>query len=306
MAQVGLIGAGDMGLEMGKNLLQAGHQLAVYDVRDEPLQALAESGAVIARSPREVGEQASCAFVMVLSGEQAHEATVGQDGLLAGFAVGSTAIYTATIGQPIMVEIAAAAAASGIHVIDSPVSGSTPRAKTGTLTMMPSGKQEIFERCLPILEVVGKDIIYVGEEPGLGQIAKTALQVLVGATFAGVCEALVLGVKAGIDAESLSRVLCPSIAGSLLVELVTENVMKRNFTAGSKIATTYKDLVLANDLAKKLGVPMFVTGAVHELFQAGITMNPDEDNHTIIKLLEQVAGVEVRGSDAANPTNNGD
>ena len=129
----------------------------------------------------------------------------------------------------------------------------------------------------------------------MGQTAKTALQVLVGATFAGVCEALVLGVKAGIDAESLSAVFCPSIAGSLVVGLVTENVMKRNFTAGSKIATTYKDLGLANELGKQLGVPMFVTGAVHELFQAGISMNPDEDNYTIIKLLEQVAGVEVKG-----------
>jgi 3-hydroxyisobutyrate dehydrogenase-like beta-hydroxyacid dehydrogenase len=295
MADIGLIGAGDMGFEMAKNLLEAGHKLSVFDVREEPLKELEKLGATPATTPAEVGQRSSYAFVMVLSGEQAREATEGKDGLLEGLAAGSTIIYTATIGQPIMMEIAATAVARGVHVIDSPVSGSTPRAKTGTLTMMPSGQREIFEECLPILEVVGGDIIYVGSEPGMGQTAKTALQVLVGATFAGTCEALVLGVKAGLEAESLSQVLCPSIAGSLLVEIVTENVMKRNFTAGSKIATTYKDLGLANDLAKELGVPMFVTGAVHELFQAGIAMNPDEDNHTIIKLLEQVAGVEVKG-----------
>ena len=236
MARLGLVGVGDMGFEMGKNLLRAGHELSIYDVRDEPLQEL------------------------------------GERGLLAGFRTSSTLICTATVGQPIMLEIAAAAKAQGVHLIDSPVSGSTPRAKAGTLTMMPSGEREIFERCRPLLEVLGRDIIYVGEEPGMGQTAKTALQVLVGATFAGVCEALVLGVKAGIEAESPSRVFRPSIAGC-------------------KIATTYKDL----GLAKELGVPMFVTGAVHELFQAGIAMNPDEDNHTIIKLMEQVAGVEVKG-----------
>ena len=295
MARIGLIGSGDMGLEMAKNLLSAGHELSVYDPRAEPVKELQKLGAKVATSPREVGEQSTCVFLMVLTGEQALNATTGADGLLEGFQAGSTLICTATIGRPIMAEIAVAAMEQEVHVLDSPVSGSTPRAKEGTLTMMPSGKKEIFDQCLPILQVVGKDIIYVGPEPGLGQTAKTALQVLVGATFAGACEALVLGVKAGIDAESLSEVLCPSIAGSLLVEIVTENVMKRNFTAGSKIATTYKDLGLANDLAKELGVPMFVTGAVHALFQAGIAMNPDEDNYTIIKLLEQVAGVEVKG-----------
>lgn len=295
MARVGLIGAGDMGLEMAKNLLSASHELSVYDPRTEPLKELEKQGARIATSPRDVGEQSAYVFLMVLTGEQALDATTGKDGLFEGFQADSTVICTATIGQPIMAEIAVAAKARDVHVLDSPVSGSTPRAKEGTLTLMPSGEKQIFERCLPILEAVGKDIIYVGPEPGLGQTAKTALQVLVGATFAGACEALVLGVKAGIEAEPLSQVLCPSIAGSLLVEIVTENVMKRNFTAGSKIATTYKDLGLANDLAKELGVPMFVTGAVHELFQAGIAMNPDEDNHTIIKLLEQVAGVEVKG-----------
>ena len=294
MAQLGLIGVGDMGLEMGRNLLSAGHDLWAYDVREEPLKELEKAGANLATSPREVASNSNSAFVMVLTGLQAREAIAGPDGLLEGFATDSTIICTATIGQPTMVEIASLATEKGVHVIDSPVSGSTPRAKAGTLTMMPSGPRDVFVRCLPILEVVGKDIIYIGDEPGMGQTAKTALQVLVGATFAGVCEALVLGVKAGIDAESLADVFCPSIAGSLVVELVTENVMKRNFTAGSKIATTYKDLEIANELAKKLGVPMFVTGAVHELFQAGITMNPDEDNHTIIKILEHVAGVEVK------------
>jgi 3-hydroxyisobutyrate dehydrogenase-like beta-hydroxyacid dehydrogenase len=197
-----------------------------------------------------------------------------------------------------MVEIADAAREKGVNVIDSPVSGSTPRAEAGTLSMMVSAEQDVFERCRGILETVGKDIHHVGEEPGMGQTVKTAAQVLVGATFAGICESLVLAAKAGVRPEIMCEVFSSNIAGSFLAKHATERIMERNFRAGSRIGTTYKDLGLALSLAKDLGVPMFVTGSVHELFHAGITMNPDEDNYTIIKLLEQIAGVKVEATDA--------
>ena len=231
---------------------------------------------------------------MVLSGTQAKEAVCGEGGLLQRLGPGSTIICTATIGRSDMVEIADAARMKEVHVIDSPVSGSTPRAEAGTLSMMVAAEKDVFEKSRDILEAVGKDIHHVGEQPGMGQTVKTAVQVLVGATFAGICESLVLGMKAGVKPEILCEVYSTSIVGSFLARHATERIMERNFRAASGIGTTYKDLGLATSLAKDLGVPLFVTASVHELFHAGITLNPDEDNHTIIKLLEHIAGVQVR------------
>jgi 3-hydroxyisobutyrate dehydrogenase-like beta-hydroxyacid dehydrogenase len=295
--RVGIIGVGDMGLEMAKNLLKNGYELTAYDVRDEPLEELAQMGARIAASPKEVGAGSDYVFIMVLSGVQAKEVVFGEAGLLKGLAPGSTIICTASIGRADMVEIAVAASSQGIHVIDSPVSGSTPRAEAATLSMMVAAEKDIFDRGRAILEAVGKDIHHVGEEPGMGQTVKTAAQVLVGATFAAVCESLVLGAKAGVKPEVMCEIFSTNIAASFLARHATERIMERNFRAGSRIGTTHKDLGLALDLAKDLGVPMFVTGAVYELFHAGITMNPDEDNHTIVKLLEHVAGVKVEAAD---------
>ena len=294
MTKVGLIGVGNMGMGMSRNILKAGHELIAYDVRPEPLETLVKEGARAAVSPREVGIAADNIFIMVLNVEQVKAALLGEDGLLAGLKPGSTVICTATIGRSQVIEVAELVTAKGIHIIDAPVSGGAPGAAAGTLTMMVSAPTETFEASKPVLEAVGRDIYHVGEEAGMGQTVKSALAVLIGTTYAGIFEALTLAVKAGVKPEMLRDVVSTSVVGNFLFRDTTENILTRNFKGQSNIGTMYKDLSLAKNMANDCGVPLFAASAAFELFQAGKAVNPDEDNWTIIKILENIAGIEIK------------
>ena len=294
MAKVGLIGVGNMGMGMSRNILKAGHELTVYDVRPEPLETLAKEGARAAASPREVGTAADNVFTMVLNVDQVKAALLGEEGLLAGLKPGSTVICTATIGRSQVIEVAELVTAKGIHIVDAPVSGGAPGAAAGTLTMMVSAPKETFKASKPVLEAVGRDIYHVGEEAGMGQTVKSALAVLIGTTYAGIFEALTLAVKAGVKPEMLRDVVSTSVVGNFLFRDTTENILERNFKGQSNIGTMYKDLSLAKNMANDCGVPLFAASAAFELFQAGKAVNPDEDNWTIIKILENIAGIEIK------------
>ncbi len=294
MAKVGLIGVGNMGIGMSRNILKAGHELTVYDVRPEPLETLVREGANAAASPREVGTAADAVFIMVLNVEQVKAALLTEDGLLAGLKPGSTLICTATIGRSQVMEIAELVTAEGINIVDAPVSGGAPGAAAGTLTMMASAPTETFEASKSVLEAVGRDIYHVGEEVGMGQTVKSALAVLIGTTYTGIFEALTLAVKAGVAPETLRDVVSTSVVGNFLFSDTTQNILDRNFKGQSNIGTMYKDLTLAKNMASECGVPLFAASAAFELFQAGKAVNPDEDNWTIIKILENIAGVEVK------------
>ena len=294
MARVGLIGVGNMGTGMSRNILEAGHELTVYDVRSEAMETLVQEGARAAASPRDVGIAVDAVFIMVLNVEQVKAALLGEDGLLAGLKSGSTVICTATIGRSQVMEVAELVTAEGINIVDAPVSGGAPGAAAGTLTMMVAARHETFMASKPVLEAVGKDIYHVGEEIGMGQTVKSALAVLIGTTYAGIFEALTLAVKAGVAPETLRDVVSTSVVGNFLFRDTTENILSRNFKGQSNIGTMYKDLSLAKSMASDCGVPLFAASAAFELFQAGKAVNPDEDNWTIIKILENIAGVEIK------------
>ncbi len=294
MARVGLIGVGNMGAGMSRNILKAGHELTMYDVRPEAMETLAQEGADAATSPKEVGTAVDTVFIMVLNVEQVKAALLGEDGLLAGLRPGSTVICTATIGRSQVIEVAELVGAKGVNIVDAPVSGGAPGAAAGTLTMMVAAENETFAASKPILEAVGKDIYHVGQEIGMGQTVKSALAVLIGTTYAGIFEALTLAVKAGVAPETLRDVVSTSVVGNFLFRDTTENILSRNFKGQSNIGTMYKDLSLAKSMASDCGVPLFAASAAFELFQAGKAVNPDEDNWTIIKILESIAGVEVK------------
>ena len=294
MARVGLIGVGNMGAGMSRNILKSGHELTVYDVRPEAMEPLARAGAHAAASPRDVGAATDTVFIMVLNVEQVKAALLGEDGLLAGLKPGSTVICTATIGRSQVMEVAELVRAKGVSIVDAPVSGGAPGAAAGTLTMMVAARNETFATSKPVLEAVGKDIYHVGEEIGMGQTVKSALAVLIGTTYAGIFEALTLAVKAGVAPETLRDVVGTSVVGNFLFRDTTENILSRNFKGQSNIGTMYKDLSLAKSMASDCGVPLFAASAAFELFQAGKAVNPDEDNWTIIKILENIAGVEIK------------
>ena len=297
MERVGVIGLGNMGIGMAKNLVKKGFALTVYDARKEPVEEMVGLGASAAATPREVGEQSEIVFIMVLNGAQVKDVVTGRQGLIQGIKPGAVVICTATIERSTMVEVAGALERRGVGVIDSPVSGGQPGAAAGTLTMMAAGKSEVYQRCEKVLQAVGKNIYHVGEEIGMGQTVKGALTALTGSCYGGIFEALVLGTKAGVRPEILFDVISTSMVGNALFRDTARHIMNRRFKgAGAGIQTMYKDLGITLSMARDSGVPMFTAGTAFQLFQAGLSLRPEEDNWTIVKILEEIAGVEVKGS----------
>ncbi len=295
MKKVGLIGLGDMGIGMAKNIVKAGFELTGFDLREERRNMLAELGGKPAASCREVAENSDAVFVMVLNGKQVQDVILGEQGLLEVMKPGATIIVSATINPSEVKAVEAPVLEKGIHLIDTPVSGGKSGAENGTLTMMAAAKKAVFDDCKPVLDAVGGNVNHVGEEIGMGQTVKAALQALIGASFTAIFESLVLGVKAGVKAETLYDVFSTSAVGSPLFKNAAKLIMERKFkNTGSHIGTMYKDLGISMNLAKEVGAAMFTASAAYELFQSGKSLFPDEDNWAIVKLLEQIAGIEVK------------
>lgn len=294
MKHVGIIGLGDMGIGMAKNLIAGGFELIGFDLRAERLEMLKSLGGVPASSLTEVAESTDFVFVMVLNGKQVWDIVTADDGLLQSMKPGSTIDVSATIEPREMREVAAAILAKGVNVIDSPVSGGKSGAENGTLTMMVAALPAVYESHLDVLKAVGEKIFHVGEEPGIGQTVKAALQAFIGTSFAAIFESLVLGSKAGVSGKTMYEVFGASGVSSPLFLNCAKLILDREFkNTGSHIGTMHKDLGISMALAKEKGAAMFTTSAAYELFQSGISLFPEEDNWSCVKLLEQIAATEV-------------
>ncbi len=295
MKKVGVVGLGDMGSGMAKNILKAGFAVTGFDLREARLAELEAAGGTRAASCRQVGEECDTIFVMVLNGAQVNEVVLGEEGLLAGAKSGTTIVISATIKPPEIEELVAPVTAKGVHLLDTPVSGGKPGAENGALTIMASGKTEVLEDNREVLDSISKVVFHVGEEIGQGQTVKASLQAMIGTVFAAIFESMVLGAKAGVKGKVLYDVFTASGVRSPLLENCAKLIMDRSFKdTGSQIATMYKDLGISVDMARENGVPLFATAAAFQLFQSGISMFPDEDNWTCVKVLEQIAGTEVK------------
>jgi len=231
-------------------------------------------------------------FVMVMNGNQVKDVVTQ---LSPGMKDNGTIIITATITPEEIKDTYKIALENNIKMIDSPVSGGLQGAHDGTLTLMTAAENAVFKDCEKILNSIANNTIHVSQEIGAGQTVKASLQAFIGATFTAIFESLVLGSKAGIDGKILYDVFSTSGVSSPLFKNCAKLIMDRKFeNTGSHISTMYKDLGISMDMAKKNGVPMFTAGAAFELFQAGISMYPEGDNWSIVKLLEQMAGTEVK------------
>ena len=294
MQNIGVIGLGNMGFGIAKNLMAKGFNVYGYDLVDNNMQKLRDCGGKTAASIGAVAKQTDVAFVMVVNDKQANEVIFSPGGLADSMASGSVIVITATIGKAAVEIIESRLAEKNIHLIDSPVSGGRKGAESGELTLMVSCQRNLFDSCADIFKAIAKDINYVGEKCGDGQVVKACLQGLVGCIYSGIFEALMLGAKNGVRAETLYSVIGSSVANTPLFQGSVPAIMKREFSGtGSNIGNTYKDLTLTLNLAENSGVPMMTTSIAKQFFQAGITKFPNEDNQCLIKLLEDVVGVKV-------------
>lgn len=296
MKRIGIVGLGDMGIGLSRNIIGAGFELTGFDLRPERRQMLEGLGGKPAASISEVGKNSDTVFVMVLNGKQVQSVILDEGGLAGSMAPGSCVIVTATIMPSELEAVVPRLREKGIRLIDSPVSGGKSGAEGGKLTLMAAGSADDMEKEKDVMEVISKAVYHVGTNPTQGQVVKGALQGIIGSTFTAVFEAMVLGTKAGADPRIMYEVFCSSGVGSNVLKDCGELILQRKFeNTGSHIGTMFKDLGITMSMAREAGCAMFTTAASYELFQAGISMFPQGDNWSIVKLLEQIAGTQVKG-----------
>ena len=294
MKTAGVIGLGDMGSGLAKNLIKNGIVTTGLDLSSDRMAAFTEMGGAAAATVAEVGKAADAVFVMVMNGDQAKTVILGEGGLVAHMARGSAVIMSATIKPAEVVEIGKAMADSGVHLIDSPVSGGFSGAQGGTLTMMAAAPDAVLDEFAPVMEAVSVNIHRVGDKPGDGQVVKSCLQTLIGSIFSATFEASVLAAKAGVSGEVLHKVFSTSSAACGVTNSALENIIDRKFEGtGSHIATMHKELTISLDLAQQLGVPMHTASTAMQLFHAGKAKYPNGDNWVVTRVIEEIVGAEL-------------
>lgn len=297
--QIGFIGIGVMGRPMTLNLLKAGHGVTIYARHPEKpeVQEVLKAGAKSAPSARAVAMASEMVITMVPNSTQVEEVVAGPQGVLEGTRKGLIIIDMSTIAPSMSRKMAEAAIAKGAHFLDAPVSGGSQGAVNGTLTIMVGGEQNIFEQARPVLETMGKkeNIFYVGPS-GAGEIVKIVNNMLVGTISASIAEALVLGVKAGADVATMTKVIAMSSGASWqLSNQFPLRAFNGSFQPGFMTDLLHKDLGLALDLAAQQETPVAMTALSRQLFEMARAAGHGKDDYTaVLKVLEQMANIEVR------------
>ena len=295
MANLGFLGLGLMGYPMARNLLRAGHQMALWSHNSAKARQLADTdGGTFCSTPREVATNAECIFLCVGDTAMSREVILGQDGLIEGAKPGSVIADASTISPSESRNIGKALKAKGVEFLDAPCTGSTPGAEGGTLTFMIGGPEEVFQKVKPYLEPMGKRLYYCGG-PGMGLQAKLTQNLVLSNILMAFNEGMVLAVKGGVDPKLMLEILDNSAAKSGLINYKAPFVFRRDFTANFAVKWMDKDIGLMLESGKELGVPLVLTGLTRQLFQTAIAAgHGDEDICSTIKVLEELTGVEVK------------
>ena len=291
---IGFIGIGFMGKPMSTNLLRVGYSLIVHDVNRGPVRELVKAGAKEAFSPKEVAQAADIVFTSLPDDQVVEEVFLGKNGIIEGVASGSILIEMSTISPTTVRRVAEKLAQKGVEMLDAPLSGGVVGAEKATLSIMVGGKAEIFERVLPLLQKLGKNITHIGDH-GTGQIAKAANQIIVALSIDAVAEALIFAKKAGADPAKVRKALLGGFAQSRVLEEHGQRMLDRNFEPGGKMRFHQKDIGIVLSIAKEMGIYLPGTSMMADLWNAMTAQGMiDWDHSALVKVLEQMSNVEVR------------
>jgi 3-hydroxyisobutyrate dehydrogenase-like beta-hydroxyacid dehydrogenase len=296
MAQLGFLGLGIMGYPMARHLLHAGHEVALWTNTPGKAQKLAAEGKGIAcATPKEVAQRADFIFYCVGNTAMARAVSTGKNGLLEGIRPGSVTADCSTVSPAESQELGAAFTAKGVHFLDAPCTGSKPGAEKGTLTFMVGGDQGAFDRAKPYFEVMGKRLYYCGPA-GQGLKAKLTQNLVLANLMQAFAEGLVLAAKNGVAPELMLDILDNSAAKSALISAKAPSILKRDFSTNFSTKWMHKDVGLALESAKALDLPLPLTAITEQMLRAAIAKGYGEDDFSsTIRVLEDLAGVEVRG-----------
>jgi len=284
-----------MGYPMARNLLRAGHEVALWSNTSDKARKLAsEEKGLFCDRPRQVAENADCIFLCVGDTNMAREVILGADGIVLGARPGTVVADASTISPSRSRQIGEALRAKGVDFLDAPCTGSTPGANGGTLTFMIGGDRAVFEKTKPFFEPMGKRLYYCGG-PGMGLQAKLTQNLILSNILMAFNEGMVLATKGGVDPQLMLDILENSAAKSGLIAYKAPFVFRRDFTANFATKWMHKDIGLMLDSGKELGVPLLLTSLTHQLFQTAIAEgHGDQDMCSTINVLEDIVGVQVK------------
>jgi len=290
LKRIGFIGLGVMGKPMAINLLKAGYPLTVWNRTRSKMDELIAMGAYGASSPKEVAERSDVVITMVTDSPDVEEVILGPNGVIHGARPGLIVIDMSTISPKVTRRIAEELSKKGVKMLDAPVSGGEKGAREATLSIMVGGPREVFEECLPIFEVLGKKITYMGPT-GMGQTAKLCNQVICALNIQAVCEGLMLGARAGLDLRKLLEAVSAGAASSWMLTNLGPKMIERDFKPGFKIRHQQKDLRLALELAAELNLPLPGTALVQQILRIAEAEGlGEEGTQAAIVAMEKIAG----------------
>ena len=280
---------------MAQRLLTAGFDVTVHTRTRAKARSLIEAGAREASSPAEIGE--ACEVVITMLPDSSDVAAVmrGKAGVLAGVRSETTWIDMSTISPSVTRELGQAAAERGMASLDAPVSGGPPGAAAGTLSIMVGGREEDFDRCLPLLACLGKNIVRMGPL-GAGQVTKACNQLLVAGTLASVAETLVFAGRAGVDPAAVRKVLLGGYAGSRMLEVYGQRMIERDFDPGFFVRLLHKDVDIALGVAREVAAPTPVAELVAQLLDSLVAEGHSEaDAAVLVTLYEKLSRLHTAG-----------
>ncbi len=292
--KVGFIGLGAMGKPMALNLVKAGFPLVVHDIDPAPTRALTAQGAEMAASAQAVAGTSERTIVMVETTEQAETVMIGAHGIIRGARAGHVVLCMSTIDPFAARTFADRLAGLGIAMLDAPVSGGTARAEAGDLSVIVGGAADVFARCKDLFDAMGSRSFHVGPL-GSGLAMKLVNNMLVQVNTVAVAEAMVLGVKAGLDPQTIYEVVRVSTGASAAWELRVPRILKGDYAPGGTVDISYKDQELETAFAKRLGVPLLLANLTQQIYQMARAQGLNKhDGSAIVKIFEQMAGVTVK------------
>ena len=293
MEKIAYIGLGIMGRPMVLNLLRAGYSVRVWARRSEMMEPLVEAGATACSSPADAADNSDIIITNVSDTTDVEQVVLGQNGIIDGAAKGSVVVDMSTISPSVTRAIAERLAERNVEMLDAPVSGGEKGAIDGTLSIMVGGKAAVFERVLPVFDVLGSNIVHIGDI-GAGQVTKACNQTVIAQSISAIGEAFVLAAAAGVDPAKVREALLGGFAGSKVLDSHGGRMLVHDFKPGFKARLHQKDMRIVLETAHELGIALPGASLATQLINALVGSGGGEDDScAILRLQEQLSGVDV-------------
>ncbi len=293
--RIGFLGLGHMGTPMARRLLDAGYALTVFNHTTKRAEQFAPGRAGVAKTPREAAEQSDVLILMLSDDTVVRKALLGEQGALDGLPRGAAVIDMSTVSPEVNRSMAKEARGRGVAILDAPVSGSVPQAEQGSLVIFAGGERAAFERCEPILKVMGQRVFYMGPS-GSGNAMKLVVNTLLGVEMQAIAEAVALGEKAGLDRGTLLATLGQTAVIAPGHKAKLENAAKSSYPPAFALGMMRKDFGLILEHATRLAVPMPATAASAQINETESASregaDEDEDYSVVVRLMERMAGLQ--------------